>query len=200
MRLLDLTGRKFGKLTVTSRATNIKMKVSWNCICDCGKSKILRANDLLTGHTTACGCNHGKGIITHGESHSKEYMAWNSLFPRCYKKTHKAYKFYGARGITVCERWGSFSNFLQDMGRAPTKMHSIDRIISRGNYEPGNCRWATWEEQGNNKINSVMITHNGIKKSKTQWARHLGISYDMLHLRMKKGMSIPEIEKQLMTP
>jgi hypothetical protein len=120
-----------------------------------------------------------------------EYMVWVGIKTRCYNKNDHNYQKYGARGIQMCERWrDSFPNFLEDMGRRPSDDHSIERIENSGNYEPGNCRWATVEEQANNRRSSRIIEFNGHRRTLAQWARSTGLSQDALYMRLHKGWAV----------
>lgn len=115
---------------------------------------------------------------------------------RCHGLRHGAYKHYGARGITVCERWKDFRNFLADMGECPAGK-SIDRIDVNGNYEPQNCRWATSQEQNNNKRNSRLLEFNGRIQTLTQWANELGVPRDRIDSRLDRGWAV---SKALLAP
>jgi len=132
-----------------------------------------------------------KSYIKHGEGsvyrRSKEHTAWVSMRHRCNDPMAREYRLYGGRGIKVCERWmESFDNFLSDMGRAPGKMHSVDRKNVDGNYEPTNCRWATPKQQANNKRNTIRATYNGQTKSVVEWCEELGIvSRRIAYVRIK---------------
>ena len=155
----NLAGLKFGRLLVDSEAArNPCGRTRWNCTCACGKRVIVRSCHLKSGHTVSCGCwkiEVEKQIhLTHGKSYSFEYGVWAGMIKRCTKPKEKNYKWYGGRGITVCDRWrSSFMAFYQDMGAAPSRRHSIDRKNVDGNYEPTNCRWATQTEQSRNSRN-----------------------------------------------
>lgn len=151
-------GKKFGKLIVEAKAQpSDRGRERWLCKCDCGKSLIIHGGNLTSGNTKSCGCNMRKSVgeanATHGISRVRcsEYTAWAGMKSRCLTTSHADYKNYGARGITVCERWLTFENFLLDMGQRPSSRHSLDRINNDGNYEPSNCRWATARQQNNNR-------------------------------------------------
>lgn len=166
-RALELTGSKFYRLTVLSRAENRGIgrgsKARWNCLCDCGNSRTVEASNLITGHTKSCGCHKSevnseaatKRNTVHGHNKagkpSPTFNSWNSMKLRCIYPNHVSYKDYGGRGITICDRWAfSFVNFLADMGERPEGM-TLDRKDVDGNYDPENCKWATKKEQEANK-------------------------------------------------
>lgn len=118
---------------------------------------------------------------THGMSRSPEYKSWCGMKERCYNKNNKKYKDYGCRGIIVCNRWHNFENFFEDMGKKPSKNHSIDRIDNDGNYEPNNCRWATSLQQARNKRD--VKTYRGLNMR--QWDKKLGFSNGTIRSRLK---------------
>lgn len=154
-----MIGTRFGRLIVVSDAPARDGARYWQCACDCGGESIVSTESLKAGNTKSCGCLQAelrkKGRFIHGDacgSHlrirpSREYSIWSSMKKRCINPRSNNFKYYGGRGIKVCDVWfTSFAAFLRDMGRAPVG-HSIDRIDNDGNYEPGNCRWATSKTQ-----------------------------------------------------
>jgi hypothetical protein len=137
-----------------------------------------------------------KGIIGefHGLSNLPEYKAWLSAKTRCYNTKYHGYHLYGARGITMCDRWRqSFTAFFSDMGPRPSNAHSLDRIDNMGNYEPNNCRWSTATEQANNVRHNVVWEHNGIRATMTEWARMIGTTNTVLHNRKVYGWPVERI-------
>ena len=163
-RFKDLSGQKIGRWTVLLKCSNQMQKktgnILWLCRCECGTERIVASNNLSNGKTKSCGCYADEikrlrikhGLTRRGFKKTLEYNSWASMIQRCTKPTNHKWKDYGGRGITVCTRWrNSFIKFLEDMGRRPTPMHSIDRINNNGNYEPNNCRWATPKEQRTNQ-------------------------------------------------
>jgi hypothetical protein len=155
----DLKGKRFSRLVVQARAGRTSHgNVTWLCVCDCGNVSEVAGQKLKSGHTRSCGCLvketvAGLGLaskLTHGHSsnrrHTRAYSVWHGMMSRCHNANHGAYEYYGGRGISVCQRWHRFEDFYADMGDPPDD-RSIDRINNEGNYEPGNCRWATVAEQ-----------------------------------------------------
>lgn len=183
-------GTKFGDLTLVARVG----AKHWQLSCACGGSKTALKGNVLAGRTVSCGCAQRRaarvnGAITktHGMTHTDTYHIWSSMKSRCHTPSHGLYKKYGARGITVCQRWlDGFENFLADMGPRPSGM-SIDRIDGRLGYFPENCRWATAVEQNNNRRSVPLYSFNGMEKTVTQWADHLGISRHVLRNRIRAG-------------
>lgn len=158
----ELAGQRFGKLVVVkSTGKNTAGRYLWECICDCGKHIVLRSDLLRRGISDNCGCltkekmsrwglKHGK-TINGNPNGNTTYVSWKGMKQRCCNPNSDQYHYYGARGVTVCDRWiNSFENFLEDMGERPEGL-TLDRIDSNGNYEPGNCRWADYYIQNNNK-------------------------------------------------
>ena len=160
---IELSGRRFGWWTVMEpcRSHNLR-HLYYRCRCECGAEKLVRGETLRNGSSTNCGCAFVSPIFRHGQSWDREkhlptseYAAWNTMKQRCENPRLKNFKYYGARGISVCDRWrNSFDDFFADMGPKPTPEHSLDREDNDGDYEPGNCQWATRIEQRHNRRDS----------------------------------------------
>ena len=181
---IDLSGRTFNKLSVLIPiGVHHKGSIIWKCRCECGGFTKVTSYRLKTGHTKSCGCLKG-GVIRHGKTGTPEYYVWTSLRQRCNDSNTSSYQHYGGRGISVCERWNDFANFLEDMGERPTPDHQIDRIENDGDYTPDNCRWATRRQQAGNKRVTRNITFNGETMCIRAWARKLDINYLTLYRRI----------------
>lgn len=199
---VDLVGKRYGSLVVLSRLPNRY----WLLQCDCGRPHKALHTNITSGRTSSCGCLRSdlirKAKTKHGHTsyrgpHSLTYSTWAGMIARVTNPSHTVAKHYHARGITVCERWRDFANFLADMGERPTKTHSIDRIDNERGYEPGNCRWATRGEQARNTRRTIHLEHNGKTMCIKDWADSLGIDPATLRIRLKRGWPL---ERALTTP
>lgn len=198
----DKTGLVYGRLTVIKRDTNYLKSVKWECKCECGNTTSVASNSLQNGLTTSCGCYHKEVIknrlTTHGMTGSKEYVSWAAMINRCHNPNHEKYNNYGGSGITVCERWrNSFEDFYADMG--PSNGLTIDRINVDGIYEPGNCRWASWTEQANNRSTTKMVNYKGESMPLKKFVSMFDIPYQTILNRLNSGMTAEEaVEKRFL--
>jgi hypothetical protein len=205
-RSKNLVGRKFGLLKVVSFVgRNKRSDAIWSCLCRCGGRTINSTDSLTSGNARSCGCRRvnlrrGKDApcFRHGLAATPEYSVWRAMIQRCRNPRNPAYRNYGARGITVCDRWaGSFADFIADMGLRPYKGLSIERINNAGHYEPGNCKWATKIERCQNTRKTHFLTLNGTTRSCSEWAKILGIGRSTLYARLRYGWTD---EEALVTP
>lgn len=206
----DISGVRSGYLTALKVVGKRGKANLWECRCDCGGATFAIATQIERGEKTSCGCKKreprkprpdlvlkNKDRSTHGLTSSSTYTSWKAMKFRCENESSKDYKNYGGRGIKVCERWSkSFIEFHNDMGDRPVGT-SIDRIDPNGNYDPNNCRWASFEKQGNNKRVNFIIEHEGKTMTVSEWAREYGIEPKTLSYRVKSGW---DIEAALNTP
>jgi hypothetical protein len=193
---IDLTGRVCGRWTVISRDHSKPGQMYWLCKCECGTVRIVQGGDLRNGGSKGCKqCREYKGVPTHGMYHTPEYKIWSAMWQRCTCQTSQQYKNYGARGISVCDRWSSFQSFFDDMGPRPpsargSRIYSIDRINNDGNYEPNNCRWTTITTQRRNTRLNRLVTFNDTTKCVAEWAAQYGMHRQSLLNRLNHGWSI----------
>lgn len=203
----ELVGRFFYRLTVLSKLPSSKGVTHWECKCTCGTIKSVRGSDLVNGKTKSCGClnrevasRQGKlntrGPVTHGYSKTSTYSIWMGMRTRCNNPKALYFKDYGGRGITVCERWSKFENFLADMGERPGNLQ-IDREDNNGNYEPGNVRWVTCSVNGRNKRDTRFLTVDGVTKCLAEWAEVKKINAAVILKRILHGWSV---ENAVMQP
>lgn len=193
-RLIDLKGKQFNYLKVLSRDSAVSTgEAYWICECHCGIIKSISSSDLRKGKTKSCGCMRTHPSTTHGMSNSSEYKIYKGMIQRCTNKNKTEYRYYGGRGITVCDTWkGSFEKFLEDMGLRPNPSYSLDRMDSNGPYSKENCRWATPDEQWENR-KQISLTVNKYQFQTAKTAIYpkedkiLAISYCLLGLAGEAG-------------
>lgn len=181
--VIDLTGQRFGRLVVVGRADPPYDKrgyARWHCRCDCGNETDATGHNLCQGTTASCGCLQKErsrvANTTHGQTGSRLYIIWQSMRARCENPHKHDYDYYGGRGITVCEEWHDFANFMQWAERTGYQENlTIDRIDANKGYNPVNCRWVTMHEQNRNRRSNVNITYHGVTRCLSDWAATFGI-------------------------
>lgn len=210
MKLKDLTGQKFGRLTVLKKADNHttpngSIVTMWKCKCDCGNIRIVTSRNLRTGHTTSCGCfNNEKRIerkTIHGYRHKRIYYVYCKIKDRCTNPQNKSYPRYGGRGITMCDEWlnnpKAFCDWAYENGYDENAKYgecTVDRIDNSKGYSPENCRFANEKEQANNRRSNHLITHNGITKTLAQWRDYYGMTQSKAYYHLVlKGKTIQEL-------
>lgn len=184
----DITGRKYGRLTVIAFAEKRGSNYYWQCRCDCGMKRIVGRVALIKGFTKSCGCFSKENIVarqtTHGKSHTPEHNSWLAMNARCKSPNAKGYENYGGRGIVVCDRWAtSFENFYLDMGVRPNGT-SLDRIDPDGNYDLLNCRWINHAINCAVKRKTMFVDFQGETKPIADWARKFKMPYSALWNRI----------------
>lgn len=202
-------GERFGMVVIDGPTYKVKSRDYAMALCDCGVRRPFQVRYLIQEKTFSCGClspminlfckqkTHNYRSRYADAMHIKLYHTWSSIKSRCHNTKNKDYKKYGAKGISVCDKWrDSFEAFLLDMGEPPTQKHTIERENSKGDYEPNNCKWANYTEQANNRSNNTTIKFDGKIKTLSQWSKELGIRSDTLSNRIKKGWPI---EKAMLT-
>jgi len=202
MRGQDFTGLKFGRLTGIRRVANVGRGLRWLWQCECGKETVADPSKVKLGHTTSCGCFWVDKCRIHRHGHNPEgkqtrtYKAWANMKSRV-RPNSTSRKYYADRGITVCEWWRiDFRNFLADMGECPDGL-TLDRINNDGNYEPGNCRWATIAEQNRNLRRNRMVVFQGQRMCLADACKLAGMDVNTVLARINKGM---DVEEALMLP
>lgn len=193
-------GSVFGKLKVTSDAgvrcspKGAKRGQSL-CICDCGKETVVLNRNLRNGQTKSCGCLRIERSTKHGhareKNRSRTWRSWRDMLARCRNSNGTAWKYYGGDGVTVCDRWSSFVNFLADMGECPPGL-TIDRKINSLGYSHSNCKWSTRKEQSNNRRNNIVVDAFGVRATLAEHRDRLGKDatwYAMVKTRIKRGWS-----------
>ena len=198
----DLTGRRFGRLTVIKRMDNYRAEsgyqyAMWLCQCDCGNTKVIKAKSLLSGVSNSCGCLAkelaSERMIKHGGYGTSLYNIWNSMRQRCNNPNNNAYHNYGARGISICKEWDDFNAFRKwayangyDDNASKSEM-TLDRIDVNKGYYPENCRWANIKQQSNNRRDTIRIEFDGQVHTLSEWAEITDKKYCTLYARYKRG-------------
>jgi hypothetical protein len=188
---LDQNRKRSSRLTIVCQGSRAGYVL---CRCTCGTEKEVRRDHIRTGSICSCGClsDEVRAVSrkTHGRCKTAEYKTWKSIIRRCHNPKAQDYARYGGRGIQVCSRWrASFVNFFADMGQRPSPEHSIDRCDNYGNYEPGNCRWATRTEQGRNRRCNDVLELGGVRKTAVEWAQEMGLEASTIYARARRGWS-----------
>lgn len=204
--VIDLTGQRFGRLVVIGRAdppADNQGAARWHCRCDCGNETDVVGYSLRRETTASCGCLMRERVAdahrVHGKSSSRLYRIWSNMLERCENPHRPNYDYYGGSGVTVCEEWHDFTNFMQWAERTGCQENlTIDRIDVNEGYNPVNCRWATMHEQNRNKRNNINITYHGVTRCLSDWAATLGINMQTLWKRIyAEGW---DIERAFTTP
>lgn len=197
-KFIDLTGQRFGRLTVLDRAGSSAARYArWRCGCDCGAEKVVDGRHLRSGGTKSCGClqreETSRRSKTHGLSEHPLYLVWLGMVGRCSRSSAGNFAHYGGRGIKVCERWQSdFQAFFDDMSEGYAPGLQLDRIDNDGDYSPENCRWATPRENSNNKRNTRCVMFDGQPTPVSEVARYMGVTYSKLyHQASRLGLLVP---------
>lgn len=195
-KIQDISGQTYGPIKVIKFDKLINNRSYWVCQCKCGNVRSIDKGNIKRFkriQQNGCYCHRKDTKCSHAAAKTKEYYAWLHMRSRCYNENDKRFQNYGKRGIKVCDSWlKSFRNFLKDVGFAPTKKHSIDRINNDGDYEPSNCRWATKAEQMNNTSRSSYYTYLGKTQTLADWSREIGLHHSTILLRLKKGLTVEQ--------
>lgn len=198
-KVIDVAGQKFGRLTAISNLGRVQYPRTrsyfWLCKCDCGNESVVGVSQLRDGSSLSCGCLRAERLLAantkHGLRRHPEYQVWKAMIERCTHSNSRAYRNYGARGITVCSRWLDCAKFFEDMGPRPTGT-SLERINNDAGYSPENCKWATLHEQSRNKRSNVKIEFDGETKCLTDWANEYGIHPATLFSRIRRKIPISD--------
>lgn len=179
-------GMKFGKWTVSHESEKRGDKRMAHCVCECGRHADVYISHLQRGLSNGC---KPCATVIHGKSHEPTWSTWQAMHDRCSRKAHPHFHNYGGRGITVCSAWDDFANFYEDMGERPDG-YSLDRIDVNQGYFKENCKWSSKKEQSNNRRDNHVVEYKGDKYTVAQLAERLGISYQTLRSRIKRGSQL----------
>ncbi len=194
----DITGQRFSRLVVLQTLPGTgKIRPRCVCRCDCEAVVTVLKASLTRGATQSCGCQGRENLlaanITHGKTGTPEHKVWCWIKDRCLNPNSRIYRYYGGRGIKICDRWLKFENFLADMGQRPSPEHEIDRFPdNNGNYEPGNCRWATRSQNVRNTRANRLLTCRGVTRPLVEWGEITGLGSGLIHRRLKIGWTVQQ--------
>ena len=198
----SLVGQTFYYLTVETFAGSKDQARTWGCRCRCGNYTILRTSVLKSGRTKSCGCLFREFLETgrlnyrkHGKYKTPEYGAWAQMKSRCLNKKSRIYPSYGGRGIKICERWITFEQFFEDMGKRPSPDHSIERLNNNANYCPDNCCWATRKEQMRNRSVTAYVNWNGKLIALADLADRYQLNLRTVRSRLRSGWAVEKVFK-----
>lgn len=188
--LKDMTNERIGRLLVVERAENTEQgQAQWLCVCECGKTSVVRGGDLRNGKVLSCGCYKIEQQTKHGNYNDKLYRVWTSMKNRCTCKTNKWYPIYGGKGVSICLEWNDYTKFRDwSIENGYKEGLTIDRIDFNGNYEPSNCRWITHREQQYNKSTNVFIQIGETTKTLTEWCKEYNVPISTARARIKRGL------------
>ena len=203
MKLIDLTGQRFGRLVVLERANCNYHGAYWLCKCDCGNEKIISGTSLRKALTISCGCyakeQRRKATTKHGFARTKLNYAYDHMIKRCYSSKDKYFKNYGGRGIKVCDEWLNDSRIFYKWAiengydsNAPYMKFTLDRIAVNGDYSPENCRFVDIKTQCNNRTSNFLITYDGLTMNATEWSKKTGLNPRTIIKRIRSGWSAKE--------
>lgn len=201
LNVSDYIGKRYGRLTILSYESMDKNHHrKFKCLCDCGKLKVTSIFSLKNGDTQSCGCiqkeKAAARFMKHGLSKTPTWVSWMEMKRRCINKKRNRASRYFLRGITFCERWLDFENFLEDMGERPMG-YSLDRIDNDKDYYKENCKWSLPKEQARNRSTNTIITYKGESKCLSAWAEEYNIEQSVLRGRLYKSRW--DMEKALTT-
>ena len=191
-RKVITAGTRFDRWCVIGPAgKDDRGNVLYDCVCDCGTRRRVKGTMLRVGRSRSCGCIRPDQLTKHGEARrgrmTAEYRIWEGIQRRCNNPSDPVFEHYGGRGIRMCEAWSSYDAFLSDMGRRPSQRHSIDRIDNDGDYEPGNCQWATQKDQCRNQRSNVWVTYRGERRVLAELVEAHGKDYMRVYQRIRRG-------------
>ena len=198
---VDLTGRHFGRwlvIGINEYETSRGRGTYWNCACECENKSVVSSYALTHGLSKSCGCFKREKarppvIVSHGQSNTRLYQIWKDMKGRCNRPTSARFYTHGARGISVCDEWMAFEPFYKwAISNGYREDLTIDRIDNDGNYCPENCRWATPEEQGNNRRTNCFVEYNGKRLTIAELARLADININTLRQRLRRGVSVSD--------